>query len=76
MATHAAMLGMALLAFRAGTDRWGDLSTAVARNHVPRFSGWMRKRSKRLRNGGLVPVCGVENRCRCSWRWKSRSCCD
>ena len=35
MATHAAMLGMAMLAFRAGTDRRGDLSTAVARNHVP-----------------------------------------
>lgn len=35
MATHAAMLGMALLALRAAPDRPSDLSAAVARNHVP-----------------------------------------
>jgi hypothetical protein len=35
MATHAAMLGVVLLALRAGADRTGDLSAAVARNHVP-----------------------------------------
>ena len=37
MATHAAMLGMAVLALRAGADRSHDLSTAVARNHVSLF---------------------------------------
>jgi len=35
MATHAALLGMAVLALRAGADRSHDPSTAVARNHIP-----------------------------------------
>jgi hypothetical protein len=50
MATHAAMLGVALLALRAGADRARDLSMAVARDHVPLV--WLPQRGPGGGGGG------------------------